>query len=156
MVTLTKSLSKMNQENINRNEFLKSLGLKGAALMAVYCGVAGLTSCKNEDGVTPAVASGTQLVSLDLSATTALKNVGGYVQNNNVVIAQVSAGKYIAVTQICTHEGQKQVIFQGGEFYCTAHGARFDTNGKGLNSNGSGGLKLYTVTVTGTTLKVTA
>jgi hypothetical protein len=34
------------QENINRNEFLKSLGLKGAALMAVYCGVAGLTTLK--------------------------------------------------------------------------------------------------------------
>ena len=147
----------MNQENINRNEFLKSLGLKGAALMAVYCGVAGLTSCKNEaSGVTPNVTSGTELVSLDLNTTTALKNVGGYIQTNNVVVAQVSTGKYVAVTQICTHEGKKEVIFQGGEFYCTAHGARFDTTGKGLNSNGSGGLKLYTVTVTGTTLKVTA
>ena len=145
------------QENINRNEFLKSLGLKGAALMAVYCGVAGLTSCKNEaSGVTPNVAAGTELLSLDLGTTTALKSVGGYIQQNNVVVAQVSSGKYVAVTQICSHEGRTQVIFKSGEFFCTAHDARFDTTGKGLNSNGSGGLKLYTVTVTGTTLKVTA
>lgn len=145
-----------NQNKINRNEFLKNLGLKGAALMAVYCGASGLSSCKNEDGVTPSVVAGTQLLSLDLSTTTALKNVGGYIQSNNVVVAQVSAGKYIAVTQVCSHEGKKEVVFQSGEFYCTAHGARFDTAGKGLNGNGSGGLKIYTVTVSGTTLKVTA
>jgi cytochrome b6-f complex iron-sulfur subunit len=146
----------MNQENINRNEFLKSLGLKGAALMAVYCGIGGVTSCKNEESVTPNVAPGTEVLNLDLSTATGLKNVGGYIQSNNVVVAQVSAGKYIAVTQICSHEGLKQVIYQNGEFYCTAHGARYDTAGKGLNGNGSKGIKAYNVTVVGTTLKVTA
>ncbi|MES2520382.1 MAG: Rieske 2Fe-2S domain-containing protein [Bacteroidota bacterium] len=146
-----------NQERISRNDFLKSLGLKGAALLAVYCSGATLTSCQNEAaGITPDAAVGTALLTLDLTTTTALKTIGGYVQSNNVVVAQVSAGKYIAVTQICSHEGQKQVVFKSGEFYCTAHGARFDTAGKGLNGNGSGGLKVYTVTVTGTTLKVTA
>ncbi|MBN3580999.1 hypothetical protein JYB64_01275 [Algoriphagus aestuarii] len=35
---------------ISRNEFLKSLGLKGAPLLAIYCGTPTLTSCINESG----------------------------------------------------------------------------------------------------------
>ncbi len=33
---------------MNRMEFLKSLGLKGASLFAVYCAASGLSSCVNE------------------------------------------------------------------------------------------------------------
>jgi nitrite reductase/ring-hydroxylating ferredoxin subunit len=158
---------------MNRYEFLKSLGFSGAALMAA------LTSCtKAEDAIldapridvgttttptTPTVpvtpVTGTSeldkitnpLVKIDISSTStsSLKKVGGYVISNNIVVAQVSAGTFAAVTNLCSHEPKRKVIFSQGEFYCTDHGARFDLTGKGLNANGSKGITAYKVATDG-------
>lgn len=156
------------EEKMNRMEFLKSLGFKGASLFAVYCAASGLSSCVNESmnpvlptdptGGTNGGTSGgnaNELV-LDLSSATysKLNTVGNYVIVNSIVIARVSQTAFAAVTQVCSHEGKKKVYFKSGEFYCPEHGARFDTAGKGLNSKGSGGLKTYRTELSGTTLKV--
>jgi cytochrome b6-f complex iron-sulfur subunit len=145
-------------EKMNRMEFLKSLGLKGASLFAVYCAASGLSSCVNEsmDPTNPTGVTGNELI-LDLTsaAYTKLNTVGNYVVVSGIVIARVSATAFAAVTQVCSHEGRRQVVFNSGEFYCAAHGARFDTAGKGLNSTGSRGLKTYVTLLEGTTLKVT-
>ncbi|WP_332367865.1 Rieske (2Fe-2S) protein [Spirosoma telluris] len=69
-------------------------------------------------------------------------------------MATVSAGTYVAVTQTCSHEPKKAIIFNKTEFYCTQHGARFDLTGKGKNSFGSGGLTVYKVATDGKTLVV--
>jgi|UniRef100_UPI004047DA05 cytochrome b6-f complex iron-sulfur subunit len=144
-------------EKMNRMEFLKSLGLKGASLFAVYCAASGLSSCVNEsmDPTNPTGGTGNELL-LDLNATayTKLNTVGNYVVVSGIVIARVSTTAFAAVTQVCSHEGKRQVVFNSGEFYCPAHGARFDTAGKGLNSTGSKGLKTYATSLEGTTLKV--
>ncbi len=139
-------------------EFLKSLGLKGASLFAVYCAASGLSSCVNEsmDPTTPAGGTGNELIlDLNSAAYSKLNTVGNYVVVSGVVIARVSASAFAAVTQVCSHEGQRKVVFNAGEFYCPVHGARFDTAGKGLNSTGSRGLKTYATLLEGTTLKVT-
>lgn len=146
------------QEKMNRMEFLKSLGLKGASLFAVYCAASGLSSCVNEsmDPTNPTGDVGNELV-LDLTSSTysKLNTVGNYVVVSGIVIARVSTSAFAAVTQVCSHEGKRQVVFNSGEFYCPAHGARFDSAGKGLNSTGSKGLKTYPTLLEGTTLKVT-
>ena len=145
-------------EKMNRMEFLKSLGLKGASLFAVYCAASGLSSCVNEsmDPTNPTGVTGNELI-LDLTsaAYTKLNTVGNYVVVSGIVIARVSATAFAAVTQVCSHEGQRKVVYNAGEFYCPSHGARFDTAGKGLNSTGSRGLKTYVTLLEGTTLKVT-
>ena len=145
-------------EKMNRMEFLKSLGLKGASLFAVYCAASGLSSCVNEsmDPTTTTGGAGNELT-LDLTSAnySKLNTTGNYVIVSGIVIARVSATAFAAVTQVCSHEGKRQVVFNAGEFYCPAHGARFDTSGKGLNSTGSRGLKTYVTTLDGTTLKVT-
>ncbi len=145
-------------EKMNRMEFLKSLGLKGASLFAVYCAASSLTSCVNES-MDPSLTSGGTgnelLLDLSSSAYSKLNTVGNYVIVSGIVIAKVSATAFAAVTQVCSHEGKRQVVFNAGEFYCSAHGARFDTAGKGLNSTGSRGLKTYVTTLEGTILKVT-
>ena len=145
-------------EKMNRMEFLKSLGLKGASLFAVYCAAAGLSSCVNEsmDPTNSTGGTGNELL-LDLNSAAYIKlnTVGNYVVVSGIVIARVSATAFAAVTQVCSHEGRRQVVFNAGEFYCAAHGARFDTAGKGLNSTGSRGLKTYATLLEGTTLKVT-
>jgi cytochrome b6-f complex iron-sulfur subunit len=145
-------------EKMNRMEFLKSLGLKGASLFAVYCAAAGLSSCVNEsmDPTNPTGGTGNELLlDLNSAAYTKLNTVGNYLIVSGIVIARVSTTTFAAVTQVCSHEGRRQVVFNAGEFFCAAHGARFDTAGKGLNSTGSRGLKTYATLLEGTTLKVT-
>ena len=97
-----------------------------------------------------------RLLTIDLSssAASALTTVGGYLTKSGIVVAQVSAGVYVAVTQTCSHEPKKNVIFNKTEFYCTAHGARFDLTGKGKNSFGSRGITVYKTATDGTTLVV--
>jgi cytochrome b6-f complex iron-sulfur subunit len=141
-------MSKLSS-NISRMEFLKKLGFGGSALMAVY-----LSACVNETVVPEGGTSAANTLDLTSAANAKLLNSGGYVITGNIVVANIGNGQYAAVTRICSHEGQKQVIYQNGEFYCTAHGAQFDTNGKGLNSNGKKGLTTYKVTKSGNILSI--
>lgn len=134
------------QEKISRNNFLKQLGFTGASLLAIY----GLDSCVNETGTTPI---GNITVDLSAAENAVLKTNGGYKVINSIVVAN-NNGTYIAATLICSHEGQRQITFSNKEWYCTAHGARFDTNGKGLNSNGNKGLTVYQASLSGNILTI--
>jgi Rieske Fe-S protein len=140
------------ENKIKRHEFLKSLGFKGASLLAVYCGAASLSSCKNET-VTPS-----SNVDFTLDLTTAinskLNTPGNYVISNGIVIARVSSTDFAAVTQVCSHEGRANVIYNGSGFYCTVHGATFSTSGVGTNANGSRGIQAYKTALTGTSLRI--
>ena len=146
-------------EKMNRMEFLKSLGLKGASLFAVYCAASGLSSCVNES-MDPTLPRGTggnaNELTLDLTDPnySKLNTVGNYVIVSGIVIARVSTTAFAAVTQVCSHEGKRKVIYRSGEFYCTEHGARYDTQGTGLNSDGRKGLKSYQTVFSGATVKV--
>lgn len=150
----------MNTENqvekINRHDFLRKLGLSGASLMAVYCGVT-ISSCKNEETTT---ATTPQNLAFDINTVgsngTLLKNKGGYFVDtiNNIVVAHTNVDTYVTVTLVCTHEGQRQVRYSTSGFMCTAHGATFDNAGKNL-SVASSPLKTYATSISGTTVTVT-
>lgn len=187
---------------MKRHEFLKSIGFKGGALMAL------LGSCtKDTDSVLNTVASGTASTSTTTGSTTGtttgtgtstgtttgtgtstgtttgtttgngtdlstitnpllkitlatyastLGKVGGYIQLSGIVVAQPTAGVYVAATQTCSHEPKKKVIYYPAlnAYYCTEHGAQFSLAGKGLNSFGSGGLTVYKTATDGITLVV--
>jgi nitrite reductase/ring-hydroxylating ferredoxin subunit len=157
--------------NMTRYEFLKSMGFTGAALMAA------LTSCvKEEDtyipvtridanSVTPTtpvipatpttnISSITNpLLKIDL-ATSTIKNVGQYLIQSNIVVAQVSVGAYVAVTNLCTHEPKRQVYYSDGSFFCSAHGAQFNLSGTPLNNVARTAIKAYQVATDGKTLVV--
>ncbi|MBO0932036.1 Rieske 2Fe-2S domain-containing protein [Fibrella aquatilis] len=167
---------------MNRYHFLKAMGFRGAALMAVMAScvkpedtyVDALTLAK--DGTTsggpvsatvagPVSSTGTTadvlgiknpLLTIDLTSSTnaALRSVGGYLVKSSIVVAQTSAGVYAAVTQTCSHEPKKQVVYNVNEFYCTAHGARFNLDGSGKNSLGSRGIAAYKTISDGKTLVV--
>jgi len=49
-------------------------------------------------------------------------------QQDFVIVAQVSAGKYVAFSGSCTH-ACCTVSFTGSEFACPCHGSTYDTNG---------------------------
>lgn len=149
----------MNTENqaekINRLEFLKKMGLSGASLMAVYCGVT-MSSCKNEETTTPANTSKTATYDITTVKSGALKNVGGFFVDdvNSIVIANTKTKGYVAVTLVCTHEGQRRVSYSTDKFSCSAHGATFDDSGKNLSVAPSP-LKTYVVSQSGNVLTVT-
>jgi cytochrome b6-f complex iron-sulfur subunit len=134
---------------MNRAEFLKTLGFSALAVAAVGT----ISACGKDGVVTP---TGPVDFTLDLSAATnsALANANGYVISNGVVVAKTAAGAFVAATQLCSHEPKKKVTFLNGQFFCTEHGAKFDTTGKGLNSEASNGLTVYKTTLTGTSLRV--
>jgi Rieske Fe-S protein len=139
-------------DNINRHEFLRKLGFAGSALAAVYFS-GHLQSCTN-DRVSPAPTN----LTLDLTSSenAALKNNGGYVIRQGVVIARSNTGAYIAATLTCSHEGKNQITYQTDHFYCTAHGAKYDNNGKGLNSEGKKGIAVYVTSLAANILTITA
>ena len=141
------------ENKIKRNEFLKSLGLKGASLMAIYCGTSALSSCQNESEVAP---SGSVDFTLDLTnaSYSALNTVGKYITINKVVVARVSATSFAAVTQICSHEGQAQVMYNGSGFSCPAHGATFSITGAKTNNVSNKGITAYQTTLTNSSLRV--
>jgi cytochrome b6-f complex iron-sulfur subunit len=143
----------MSMDKISRNQFLKKLGIGGSALMAVYCGGL-LSSCKKDD-VTP---SGPKDFTLDLDSTSysSLRTPGNFLVVQEVVIVCTAVNTWVAVTVICSHEGEKKVTYRSSnnDFYCPEHGARYDLNGKGLNSTGSGGLTLYKTSLTGSSLRI--
>jgi cytochrome b6-f complex iron-sulfur subunit len=134
---------------MERRAFLEQLGIGAAFVLTSTC----LGSCKTDSVVAPVAG-----FTLDLNAATnsALKTNGGYVVSNGVVVAKTINGDYVAATVTCSHEQKTQVTYDKAknEWFCTAHSARFDMTGKGLNSNGSGGLAIYKVTLSGTTLTI--
>ena len=139
-------------DKINRHEFLRKLGFAGTALAAVYFGTH-LQSCTN-DRVNPVPTN----LTLDLTASenAALKTNGGYVIKEGVVIAKSNTGAYIAATLTCSHEGKNQITYKTDHYYCTAHGAKYDNAGKGLNSEGKKGITVYTTSLTDNILTITA
>lgn len=141
------------ENKIKRNDFLKSLGLKGASLMAIYCGASALSSCQNESDVAP---SGPVDFTLDLTnaSYSTLNTVGKYITYNKVVIARVSATSFAAVTQVCSHQGQVQVMYNGSGFSCPAHGASFSITGANINNVSSKGITAYQTTLINASLRV--
>jgi Rieske Fe-S protein len=85
-------------------------------------------------------ASGSNIVELPFATNQALANVGGSIVIqapgyrdpvwglNRVVVAQPSAGMFVAFSASCTHQGCP-VSFTGQGFYCMCHGSRFDLSG---------------------------
>jgi Rieske Fe-S protein len=133
---------------MTRQEFLSTLGLGAAFVLTTNC----LSSCAKESGGGPVD------FTIDLADANyaTLKTNGNYLVINGTVVAKTTAGEYVAATVTCSHQGQKQVTYDkaNNNYYCTAHGARFDLQGDGLNNTGSGGLTVYKTSLTGNSLRV--
>lgn len=149
------------QEPIKRSEFLRSLGLSSAALMAFYC-MGTLTSCsKGTDEPDPDPGTGEKVdftIDLNSSAYAALKDATKkFVYKDDVLIAQVKSGSYVALSKICTHEGNLVTYRPADDdFYCPNHGSEFDLTGKVVvpAASNQANLKQYKTTLTGNSLRV--
>lgn len=104
-------------------------------------------------------------IAIPLADFPELKNAGGSIvgtasgYSNPIVIAQVTAGMFVAVDAICTHM-RCTVAYSAlnEEFECPCHGSTYDaTNTVGAVLSGPAPLPLtvFTVSSDGTTLTIT-
>lgn len=163
---------------MNRGDFLRSLGLSSAALMAFYC-MGTLTACSGSDDPAPLTSSGTNSTGLTGNAQTSrgaidfsldlnnsdfqsLKTQGSFVKVGDVLVANAKGGKFVAIQRLCTHQAQDQVSYvpASDDFRCSAHGSVYALDGsvKVAADSGQSAMKSYKTTLSadGNKLQVTA
>ena len=143
---------------MERKEFLRSLGA-GAAFAIVFPCVQG---CSKDGNVAPEdmrpIPTGIDFtIDLNSEEGGGLQNNGDFILKNYVVVVKNLEGDFVAASQICSHQQTEEVRFvenDGGIYYCSTHGARFDQTGKPLNSITSNPLKIFQTELTGNILRV--
>ncbi len=125
---------------MERKEFLSQVGFGVAALLLPAC-ISTLTGCSSND-VAP-ISSGP------------LATNGGFLVSNRIIVARTTAGSFLAVSAICTHEGTT-IQYQSGSnnFRCPNHGATFSSTGQVTNGPANRPLTQYKTELTGTSLRV--
>ncbi|MEY3349574.1 MAG: ubiquinol-cytochrome c reductase iron-sulfur subunit [Bacteroidota bacterium] len=133
---------------MDRKEFLSQLGIGSAAALAITC----LQACsKNETGGS----SVDFTIDLNNSQFSALKNPGGFVVTQGIIVALATSGSYLAVSSRCPHEGVT-VEYSGSknQFICNAHNSIFASTGSRISGPANTGLKQYQTSLNGTTLRI--
>ena len=140
---------------MERKEFLSLIGFGSASALAAVC----LGGCSKSGGGNSNVPSPPSAVniSLDLTlpANAALGASGGYLYTSGIIVAKTTAGDYIAVSQVCTHEGVT-VRYEGANqrFYCASHGTTFSNTGAVTGGPATTALKQYNTSLSGNILRV--
>ena len=136
---------------MDRKEFLSIVGIGAVSLLCQSC----LTGCNPQNSIVNAPTNVDFTLDLSSASNVALTKDGGYVYNSGVIVARVSAGNFVAVSQACTHQGTT-VIYENSShhFYCRSHGSTYATNGSVIYGPASSPLKQYNVALTGTSLRV--
>jgi cytochrome b6-f complex iron-sulfur subunit len=162
-------------DQMKRGEFLRSLGMSSAALMAFYCMGTTLTSCsKGSDDpapATPAPSTGITgnadaskgAVNFTLNLTDAnfskLKTAGQYALIGSLLVAKTKSGSLIALSKTCTHEGN-EVLYRPDtdDIFCPSHFSEFQTTGAVKVGPAAKALTQYKTALStdGNTLTVTA
>lgn len=143
---------------MERKKFLMSIGAGAAFALAFPC-LHGCSSGGEEENIneTPVPKGVDFTIDLNSSEANNLKNNGGFILKNLVVVVRNLEGAFVAASQVCSHQGTENVRFvntNGGIFNCSTHGARFDQQGTPLNSITSNPLKIFRTELNGDILRV--
>jgi cytochrome b6-f complex iron-sulfur subunit len=137
---------------MDRKEFLALVGIAAGGAFVTAC----LGGCRKEDD-DDAPSNQQKDFTLDLNAAdnAALRNNGGFVVTQGVIVARTNAGDYIAVSSTCTHQGST-VGFQAAtnRFRCPNHGAEFNADGSVARSPATTGLQRFNTTLNGNSLRI--
>ncbi|MEZ0540461.1 Rieske 2Fe-2S domain-containing protein [Fibrella arboris] len=165
------------ETTVSRGEFIRSLGMSSAALMAFYC-MGTLSSCKGSSDPSPAVitpgtggsgvtgnastSGGAINFTIDLSNSnfTGLKTAGGYVSVGDIIVFNAS-GSYKALSRICTHQGGNLIYSaSSNDLICDLHSSHFTIDGAPKSQPVGGGtitaVKAYSTSLSGNSLTVKA
>lgn len=150
----------------SRRAFIEKAGL--ATIMSTF-GVAFFTSCTPAEDTDPTVVTppptvdqpngitiSGNTITVNLSIQTRLAVAGGWLllDTAKTLVANLN-GTFVAMTSVCTHSGcADSWTFTNSRFTCTCHNSIFDTAGKVLQGPATAPLKVYTASVSGTTLTI--
>lgn len=144
---------------MERKDFLTALGLSAGSLVISSClGACGKSETGSPDPVTPTPTPGGKLdFTLDVSSNADI-NSKGWTIMNSVIIAK-NGSSYIALSSVCTHQGNPVTYNSGSNnFPCSltdaAHGSVFDSTGAKVQGPATSALKKYSTTLTGNSLRV--
>ena len=149
---------------MKRNEFFSAIGISAGMLFMAPA----LSSCSKgytDSTTNPGVGGnpgGTGAIdfTLDLSSPTyaALNSNGGSIVKDNIIIARTTAGVFVALTSICSHQQYNPIAFDSANnrFHCPNHGSNFGVDGSVINGPATSALKKYNVQLTGTNLRIYA
>ena len=129
---------------LTRTDFMRIVGTSIGLIAFTNC----VAACGKESNDPPPAATVDFTINWANSPYSNLKTKGGYVVEQQVIVAQTLAGDFIAVSSICTH-ANNTLVFQGANnrFYCPAHMSGFSTAGAAINGPATLALKTYAVTV---------
>jgi cytochrome b6-f complex iron-sulfur subunit len=143
---------------MKRYEFLKQFALGGSVLFAVPVI---LSSCSKDDdepdsGQVPGPGNDV-VIDLDAPAFSALKNVGGYAYQGDLIIIRSGESQYLAFSRLCTHQNCVVTYSHAsGNLPCPCHGSVFSVTGSVITGPAPRALKKYNVTLSGTQLTIKA
>ena len=119
-------------------------------LLLAACSSGGSDASSGGDGSGSSGAGTVALSSIPVGGT-----VSASLGSTPIVVAQPSAGKVVAFSAVCTHQGCT-VAPQGKEYDCPCHGSRFDAaTGDVLNGPARDPLKKLNAAIDGDTVTVT-
>jgi cytochrome b6-f complex iron-sulfur subunit len=139
---------------MKRHEFVKQFAVGGSLLVAAPFVLA---SCgKDNDTPEPKpLPSGGVEIDLDASGFVALKTVGGYAYQGDIIIIRQTQTVYLAFSKICTHEACTVTYSQAtGTLPCACHGSVFTNTGAVQNGPATQSLKRYSTSVSGSKLTI--
>jgi cytochrome b6-f complex iron-sulfur subunit len=135
---------------MDRKEFITLVGVAAGGALLVSC----FNGCKKDDD-TPANQSVDFTLDLNASSNAPLKNNGGYLVTNSVIVARTLSGTYIAVASACTHQGTTVgYVSSSNQFRCPAHGSVFSSTGSVVNGPAGSPLQQFNTTLNGNNLRV--
>jgi len=151
---------------MERNEFIKSLGI-GMALVCTGTCFSACGGSKTDDPVpTPGGGGGTPgagtKVNVDLS--TQLLTVGSFLTASGILFVRLATGNtpasFTATQASCPHQGGALNWIQASNvIQCSLHASRYTPTGTVVAQPNDGGttsnLKIYSIEVSGTTLTAT-
>jgi cytochrome b6-f complex iron-sulfur subunit len=126
---------------IDRQEFFRLVGVSIGAIVLQQC----LSGC-NTGGTDPQPVEPPSNFSVNVNNPnfTALRNAGGFVRSNGVIIARTQQGEFLAVSQACTHEGTLvNFVSSNSTFLCPNHGSVFSREGEVQNGPATKPLTRY-------------
>jgi cytochrome b6-f complex iron-sulfur subunit len=150
-------------QTLDRRAFFSLVGTSIGAIVLSNC----LSSCSAPaDAVAPGPSTGGNTggnsgltLNLNDAANAKLKQNGGFIYKNGLIIARTKDGSFIAVSQVCTHAGVTvEFDAAGNRIHCPGHGSNFKNDGSIINGPAGSPLKAFKTAFDSTTntLKIAA
>ena len=140
----------MGNRGIGRREFIE----KSGCLAVCTLGFGAITiSCGNKKSGNPVQSSDGTTFTIDLTdpKNAALLNAGGALkfnisgQTKPVIVLRKSDTEVLALSSICTHQGNEVGLPSGGVMTCPAHGSVFDLSGNRISGPAPSGSRLTVI-----------